>query len=648
MARLSRNVLCAFFAAFVATAVIACAGAPPEPATRQVATYTIEDFLGTTSYSGGSFSPDNSKILVSSDASGTFNAYAIPTAGGDPVQLTLSETDSIFVRSYFPEDERFIYSADQGGNELAHIYVQDPDGNVTDLTPGEGHVAQFAGWAVDDQSFFIGTNERDPQLFDLYEYQVADGYPREMIYRNEHGMFPGGVSPDRRYLSFMKPITTNESDVYIYDRESDEMRNITPQDGGVANSPTDFSPDSKSIYYTTNEGSEFAYLVRQDLESGDTETVIQEDWDVMFGGFSKHGKYFLVGINNDARTELRLFAAETMTPIAIPTVPDAEITSVGFSGDESMMVSYASSSRRPSDIYVQAIDDGGEPRRLTDSINPNIDPDDLVDGEVVRFASYDGLEIPGILYKPYSASEDSPAPALVWVHGGPGGQSRIGYSGLLQYLVNHGYVVYAINNRGSSGYGKTFFAADDQKHGEADLGDVVASKQMLIDTGYVDPDHIGIIGGSYGGYMVLAVLSLAPEEFDAGVDLFGISNWIRTLESIPPWWGAQKDALYSEMGNPETDRERLERISPLYNAERIVRPLMVLQGANDPRVLQVESDDIVAAAEANGVPVEYIIFPDEGHGFRKKENQLRGYKAILDFLDTHLQEGEMAREGEAQ
>jgi dipeptidyl aminopeptidase/acylaminoacyl peptidase len=225
---------------------------------------------------------------------------------------------------------------------------------------------------------------------------------------------------------------------------------------------------------------------------------------------------------------------------------------------------------------------------------------------------------------------------LVWVHGGPGGQSRTGYSALIQYLVNHGYVVYAINNRGSSGYGKTFYKMDDRRHGEADLGDCVASKQMLIDTGYVDPERIGIIGGSYGGYMVLAALAFEPGEFAVGVDIFGVANWLRTLESIPAWWESFREALYTEMGDPAEDRERLQRISPLFHAGNITEPLIVLQGANDPRVLQIESDEMVEAARANGAIVEYVVFDDEGHGFRKKANQREGYKAILDFLDRHL------------
>jgi dipeptidyl aminopeptidase/acylaminoacyl peptidase len=605
-----------------------------EAAPREVRSYSIEEFLGTTNFGGASLSPDKSKVLVHNDSTGVYNAYVIPTAGGDPMPITESTTDAILVRSYFPADERFLYSSDQGGNELNHIYVYVPEGDPVDLTPGEELKASFAGWSQDDTTFYVTSNERDARFFDLYEYS-ADDYRREMVYRNDAGLQVSEISPDKRYIALGKPNTTSDSDIMLYDRESDEMKLITEHEGWVANSAQAFSPDSSSLYYTTDEGSEFRQLVRYDIASGEREVVMQPEWDVLYAYFSKHGKYLVVGINNDARTELRIMDTETMTPVALPGVPDADITSVSISRDESTMAFYVSSSRRSRDLWIWEIG-GGDPRRLTDSLNPGIDSADLVDGEVVRFASYDGVEIPGILYKPHAASAENKVPALVWVHGGPGGQSRIGYSAMLQYLVNHGYAVYAINNRGSSGYGKSFYQMDDRKHGEADLGDCIASKQMLIDTGYVDPEKIGIIGGSYGGYMVLAALAFQPEEFEVGIDIFGVANWVRTLESIPPWWESMREALYAELGDPAEDGERLRRISPLFHAENIDKPLLVLQGANDPRVLQVESDEMVEAARANGTPVDYVIFEDEGHGFRKKDNQLTGYKKVLDFLDEHL------------
>ena len=325
-----------------------------------------------------------------------------------------------------------------------------------------------------------------------------------------------------------------------------------------------------------------------------------------------------------------------MERVRLRELPDAEISSVSISRDEDRMAFYASSSKMPRDLFVYDFSGDG-PVRLTRSLNENIDPEDLVEGKVVRFDSYDGTEIPGIVYTPHQASEENKVSALVWVHGGPGGQSRIGYTALIQYLVNHDYAVYAINNRGSSGYGKTFYHMDDRKHGDADLDDVLESKKMLAQTGYVDPKRIGIIGGSYGGYMVLAALTFRSEAFDAGVDIFGISNWHRTLQNIPPWWESFRKALEQEMGDFD-DEEFFKAKSPLFHAKNIVKPLMVLQGANDPRVLKVESDEIVEAVRANGVPVEYVVFDDEGHGFVKKENQACGYKAILDFLNQYLRD----------
>ena len=220
---------------------------------------------------------------------------------------------------------------------------------------------------------------------------------------------------------------------------------------------------------------------------------------------------------------------------------------------------------------------------------------DLVASTVVRYASFDGLQVPGVLYKPQGAEAGAPCPALVRVHGGPGGQSRCGYDPVVQHLVNQGFAVFAANNRGSSGYGMTFFHMADRRRGDLDLDDSVHAGNWLAEQDWVDADRIGVMGGSYGGYMVGAALAFRPDAFKVGIDVFGVMNWIRTLESIPPWWGAQRDALYDLMGDPATDRDRVRAISPLFHADQIRAPLMVVQGANDPRVLQVESDEIVAA-----------------------------------------------------
>jgi len=610
----------------------------PEPAgaTGKAAAhrqYSVEDFYKNTEFRGASWAPDRSKILVSSNLSGIWNAYVIPVSGTAPQPITRSTTNSVFAESYFPHDERILYSSDQGGNELTHIYVRNPDGSSVDVTPGTQLKANFEGWGGDDKAFYLSTNERDKRYFDLYEIST-ESLKRTLLYKNTKGYDLGPISRNKRYIALLKRRTTSDADIFLYDRTAKTTKNITKHTGIVNNLPADFSPDGSQLLFVSDGGREFASLRRHDLATGAQTAVYEPNWDVGGAVYSKGGRYLAVSVNEDSHAQVHILNAPTFAPIALTGMPDGLVRGVMVAPDDSAFAFYASDGSAPEDLYAGLF--GAAPHRLTDALNPAIRREDLVIPAVVRFKSYDGLEIPGLLYKPHQASAEAKAAVLVNVHGGPGGQAQVGYSPLKQALVNHGYVVFDINNRGSSGYGKTFFSLDDRKHGEADLGDVVACRQMLKDTGYVDANKIGIIGGSYGGYMVLAALTLQPDAFKAGVDMFGISNWVRTLSHTPPWWASFREALFAEMGDPATDSVRLRRISPLFHAERIKVPLMVLQGANDPRVLKVESDDIVAAAKRNGVPVEYVVFPDEGHGFVKRENEIKGYTAVLSFLDQYL------------
>jgi dipeptidyl aminopeptidase/acylaminoacyl peptidase len=639
-AALAVALLSALLAAAMPAAHAPAQPSRPAPAPAAVPQYTIEQFLATTTWRGAWFSPDGETLLASGDSTGVANAYAIPLAGGAPRQLTDSKVNAVSVAGYFPTGGRILYASDQGGNEQTHLFVRDAGGATRDLTPGDKLKADFASWAPDDRGFFYTSNERDPQYFDLYEMAV-DGYQRTLLYRNDGGFEIGPISRDRRYVALLKAESTADSDIYLYDRSTSQLRNLTAHQGEVANVPQDFSPDGSSLYYTTDEGAEFAHLMRYDLASGKRAEVLRSDWDVTGAGFSRDGRFLEVAINRDAATEVRLFAEPGMRPVKLPELPDADITGLSFSRDGKRLAFYAESSRSPRNLYVIDVADlaHGAPRQLTRALAPEIDPAALVPARVVRFKSYDGVEVPGLLYQPKTASREHPVAVLVWVHGGPGGQSRVGYDPLKQFLLNHGYAIYAINNRGSSGYGKTFFRMADRKHGNADLGDCVASKGMLAATGWAAAGRIGILGGSYGGYMVLAALTFRPREFAAGVDLFGVANWVRTLASIPPYWASERKALYKMIGDPQADADYLRKISPLFHAEQIERPLLVLQGENDPRVLKRESDEIVAAARKRGTPVDYLIFPNEGHGFARKDTQAKAYQAILVFLDKYLPPG---------
>ena len=604
--------------------------------------YDAPTFYETTSLFGAAFTPDESRVIFTSDESGVYNVYSMPVDGdasADVQALTRSTTNATYSVDCFPADERVLFTADEGGNELNHLFVRELNGETRDLTPGDNVKASFVGWARDGGAFFATTNERDPQYFDLYRYVVGDPgteLARTMVFQNPGGFDVSAISGDGRWVALNKTRNNADSDVHLVDlRSGGDVKHVTPHEGDATHVVQTFTPDSTRLIYSSNLDSEFDRAWAYDLASGERELLVSADWDVSYVRFSREGRYRVVGVNADARTEVEILDRLTGKPVRTPGLPAGDIRGVRFSRSEQRMAFYVNGDTAPSNLFVMDLDKG-RPRRLTQSLNPAIDGADLVESEVIRYRSFDGLEIPALLYRPHGSSRSHRAPALVWVHGGPGGQSRAGYDPMTQHLVNHGYAVLKVNNRGSSGYGKTFFHADDRKHGDVDLEDCVQARRYLESLDWVDGERVGIIGGSYGGYMVVAALAFRPEVFDVGIDIFGVTNWLRTLESIPPWWADFRDALYAEMGDPEEDAERLRARSPLFHADQIRRPLLVVQGANDPRVLQAESDEIVAAVRANGVPVEYVLFPDEGHGFRNRDNRIRASEAFLGFLETHL------------
>jgi dipeptidyl aminopeptidase/acylaminoacyl peptidase len=618
------------------TSIWACKEEKKAPTIAEtMKTYTIAQMMDNESVAGGSFSPDKSKLLVSSNRSGIYNMYTIPTSGGEMEPITQSDSSSVFSISYFPKDERMLFRMDNNGDEIYHIFVRDTDGSHKDLTPEEGARSLFYQWSEDKTAFFYGSNKRDKRFMDLYKMDL-ESLNSELVYQNNDGYDVGVVSPDEKYVALSKSINTNDSDLFLHNLESGELMKINKNQSG--NASQDFSPDGSAFYYTTDDGSEFSYLMKYTLADASYEKTLERDWDILGSYFTDNGTYQVTYINEDAKNTIEVMEVATGENIDLPTIENMEITSVSFSDDETMMRFYAGGSHTPSNLYVYNLETM-EQQKLTNVLNPEIEGQDLVKAEVIRYKSFDGVEIPAIYYTPHQATQENPVPALVWVHGGPGGQSRQNFSSFIQYLVNHGYAVLAVNNRGSSGYGKTFYQMDDLNHGDKDLKDCVEGKNWLAQQPEIDGEKIGIIGGSYGGYMTMAALTYTPEEFDVGVNLFGVTNWMRTLKSIPPWWESFKDALYKELGDPySADSVRLKEISPLFHTDKVTKPLIVLQGSQDPRVLQAESDEIVAGVRKNGVPVEYVLFEDEGHGFVKKENQITAYSKILEFLDAYLKE----------
>ena len=595
--------------------------------------YSIEQFYQNNQIGGGAFSDDETKLLVRSNESGIFNVYEIDIASGEKTQKTFSEKESFFAIDYLPGTNQILYSADKGGDELNHIYLMNEDGTATDLTPGENEKARFAGWSKDKKSMYFTSNKRNPRFFDFYKMNI-ETWESEMLYQNDNGINISNMSEDETWFAFSQTITTSEKKLFLTNRIDNSTIELSEESGSY--NASGFSKDNKYFFFITDVDKEFSYLVKYKIETGEKEVLFETNWDVMYSYLSENERYRVIAINEDGKNTLFIKDLVNNSDVYFPEIPDGDIKGVSFSESEEKIRLTIGTSKSPNNIYVYDMG-SKELKKLTETLNPEINANDMVAAEVVRYPSFDGLEIPAIYYKPIDATKRNKVPALVWVHGGPGGQSRTGYSSLIQYLVNHGYAILAVNNRGSSGYGKTFFKMDDLNHGDKDLKDCIWGKKWLQAQDYIDAEKIGIIGGSYGGYMTMAAMTFTPDEFKVGVNIFGVTNWLRTLKSIPPYWESFRNALYKELGDPTTaDSVRLYEISPVFHAHKVKNPVMVLQGANDPRVLKIESDEIVAGIEANGITVEYVVFDDEGHGFRKKENEIEGYGKILTFLETYL------------
>tara|TARA_B100001029_G_C15063143_1_gene460476 strand:+ start:4059 stop:5927 length:1869 start_codon:yes stop_codon:yes gene_type:complete len=594
--------------------------------------YSIETLMTNNRSSGGYFSKDANKLLYSSDKSGIFNVYEMDLTSNKETQITNSKLESYFAISYSPLTNEIIYGADSGGDENFHLFLI-REGQSIDLTPGENTKASFFGWSKNEKEMYFLSNSRDSKFFDVYKMNMED-LKTKMIFKNDQGYTYYPISNNDKYLILNLNPSREIDKLYMYELKTKKIKEISNQEANFWGQG--FDKTDQNYYYSTNYDSEFLYLMSYNIKSEKRSLVFKTNWDVTRSSFSKNDKYRVVTVNQDAQNKLIVNRTEDDFTINFKGFDKMNINSILFSDDEKMARISAGASNSPGDIFTYNME-SEELKQITSNLNPEINPSNLIHGEVIRYNSFDELEIPAILYKPKLASKKNKVPALVWVHGGPGGQSRIGYRPLIQYLVNHGYAILAVNNRGSSGYGKTFYELDDKNHGDKDLKDCIWGKYWLKKQDYIKSENIGIIGGSYGGYITMAAMTFEPDAFNVGVNIYGVTNWIRTLRSIPPYWESSRKSLYKELGDPYSkDSIRLYEISPLFHAKNIKNPIMVLQGANDPRVLQIESDEIVKEARNSGAYVEYLLFDDEGHGFIKKENQIEGYRKILNFLNNYL------------
>jgi dipeptidyl aminopeptidase/acylaminoacyl peptidase len=581
--------------------------------------------------SGLSISPDGGKVLVSMDSDGVPNAYALPVAGGPPVQLTRSPKDPIRVESYFPADERFVYRSGPAGDE-GHVWVRELDGKAVELAPGKA--SRFIGWTA-DSSMLVEIENRISQSRDLYRIATA-GYARTLVSRNSSLISRlTAISPDGRYQAYAENYGDLIRNVRIHDLKTETDQTLLAGEGFTVRIPLSFSPDGTGLLILSDidsefQSSEFRGLSRVESVNHETRNLLKKSWDVLDATYSPDGKKIAVIAGGDTRSGLELYDAASLQPVALPALPATEVAAITFSHDGRELAVLASGSATPPGVWIYDLARPGAPRRL----NVGADAGGWTEGEVTRFKSFDGREIPGILYKPRQAAPGHKVPAVVWIHDGPSGQARLGFDPLAQSLVQRGYAVYQVNERGSFGYGKTFMQLDDRQHGMEDLQDCMGAKAMLAANGWVDPGRIAVGGEGFGGFLTLVALAFQPQEFAAGVDLFGVSNWQRVLDAMPHA-SNERTILSDEMGHV-ADLKAAVLMVPHDHAGEIVRPLILVQGGRDPLAIPSEAADIAAVMRKTKRVVEELVLPDAAHGFVLRADREKAYGAVADFLDRNL------------
>jgi dipeptidyl aminopeptidase/acylaminoacyl peptidase len=598
------------------------------------ATYDVERYLNIRSASAAGLSPDAKTIAFTTNVTGSSQIWTIPATGGWPEQITFY-ADRVGSVAWSPRGDWIAFSRDAGGDENYQIDLVAPDGSsLVPLTSNPAVRHNFGGWSNDGRFIAFTSNERDRKFFDVYVMEVETRKAR-LVLKQDASLGAGPFSNDGRKLIVTRQNGSLDDDLLVVDLATGEAADpllLTPHEGIVSSRALGWSADGRSLWILSDAGREFSALGSLDVASKKITWAREPRWDVSNGALSLDGKTLAIVTNEDGYDSLSLIDTATMKDRPAPKLPAGQIGSMRVSSDGRSLALTLSGPARNGDVWIADLD-GGTASQVTRSSTAGIPRSSFVEPKLVRYKSFDGMEIPAWLYLPAGSSKEAALPCVVTPHGGPEGQTTADFSPAVQFYLDRGYAVWAPNVRGSTGYGKTFTHLDDVRKREDSVKDLAAGVDWLKGSGLIDPKKIAVAGGSYGGYMTLAAITLYPDLWAAAVDSFGIADF-RTFFGKTASYRVSLRA--SEYGDPVKDADFLDSISPIRKVDRIRTPLLVLQGANDPRVPRAEAEEIVAAIKKKGGIVEYILFPDEGHGWTKLADRITALRAAADFLDRHL------------
>lgn len=579
------------------------------------------------------FSPDGKSIAFTSNLNGIPQIWTMPASGGFPKLVTALD-DPVGFLTWSPDGNWLAFTVVPGGGFNEQIYVARPDGSqLRRLTEGGKENNFLFGWTRDGKYIFVSSNRRNPASLDSYLLDVKTGEMR-LIAENEGLGFITDVSRDNRraVVTRMKQVNGN---LYLIDLATGKESLLTPHEGSGRFEEARFSPDGQTIYLASNKDRDLPALacIRLDADGqpGAIETIAERaDGELSGVKMSDDGATIILDWNVAGRSELAFYDVKKNQMTAGPKLPAEIIGALDSTRDGKRLAMALSGAASPADIWTLDLDTK-QFTQLTYSPHVGVDLTKLARPQFVEYTAHDNLKLSGWLYKPRGATGASPI--VLSFHGGPESQERPGFNSTYQALVLRGIAVFAPNVRGSSGFGKRFAALDNGALRENAVKDIKASVDYLVKSGVADPKRIGIMGGSYGGYMVMAGLTEYPELFAAGADLYGITNFETFFKHTQPWMAAISKEEY---GNPDTQIEMLRRLSPINRIDRIKSPVIVIHGANDTNVPVIEAEQVVENLKRRNVPVEYILFPDEGHGWRKIPNRIRSTVSIVKFFETYL------------
>jgi dipeptidyl aminopeptidase/acylaminoacyl peptidase len=622
-------------------AVIAVTGTPSAPDDLETAV-TLMTKIGVCW--SPTFSPDGKHLAFVSDLNGVPQLWTVPTEGGWP-NLVTALADRTGRVSWSPDGSWLAFSLAPGGGMNSQVYLVHPDGTgLRRLTDGGKENNWLGNWTYDGRALTLSSNRRSADAMDAYLVDPTDG-KLQLITQNQGIGFFSDISRDRRYAVLYRMLSRSDDNLFLVDLANGRETLLTPHQG-----PGSFygviSPDGRTLYLSSNKDRDLATFARiklsQDNQPGPIEVIAARD-DAELDGFeiNEQGTTAALVWNVAGRSELSFLNLATLQLVRRPDLPAELVYGLKFSKDGNLLAMVASGAAAPADIWVLDLR-AGRFHQVTHSPHAGVALEQLVRPQLVEFPADDGLELSGWLYRPKGAT--GAGPIVMSFHGGPEGQEVPDFNSEYQALLSQGIGVFAPNVRGSSGFGKKFVNLDNGPLRVNGVRDIKACVDYLVKAGIVDPKRVGIMGGSYGGYMTMAGLTEYPELFAAGADFFGVVNFETFFAHTEPWMAAISTVEY---GDPKTQAEMLRQLSPLYKIDRVKAATIVLHGANDTNVPVVEAEQVVDSLKKRGVPVEYVLFPDEGHGFAKTANRIRSAVSMVRWFVKYLK-GDPPSQGQAR